>query len=95
MKPLGLASLSNYLSIYTWFIKNGVQIRPERPFYYRLVLMAEADLNSDWTGPLAWLERPCWPPKVVAKEEDVQGHLLGILHLLGACSNLGLGPKDV
>ena len=52
----------------------------------RLVLMAEADSNSDWTGPLAWLGHPCWPPKVVAKEEDVQGHLLGVLHLLGACS---------
>ena len=46
-------------------------MRPGRPFYCRLVLMAEADSNSDWTGPLAWLRRPCWPPKVVAKEEDV------------------------
>ena len=68
-------------------------MRPGRPFYCRLVLMAEADSNSDWTGPLAWLGRPCWPSKVVAKEEDVQGHLLGVLHLLGACSNLGLGAK--
>jgi hypothetical protein len=57
--------------------------------------MAKADSNSDWTGPLAWLGSPCWPPKVVAKEEDVQVHLLGVLHLLGVCSNLGLGPKDV
>jgi hypothetical protein len=32
---------------------------------------------------------------VVDKEVDVQGHLLGVLHLLGVCSNLGLGPKDV
>ena len=56
--------------------------------------MAEADSNSDWTGPLAWLGRPCWPPKVVAKEEDVLCHLLGVLHLLGACSNLGQGPKN-
>jgi hypothetical protein len=46
-------------------------MHPGHPFYCRLVLMAEADPNSDWTGPLAWLERPCWPPKVVAKEEDV------------------------
>jgi hypothetical protein len=45
------------------------------------------------TGPLAWLGHPCWPPMVVAKEEDILGHLLGVLHLLGACPNLGLGPK--
>ena len=76
-----------------WIIENGVRIRPRRLFYCRLVLMTEADSNSDWIGPLAWLGRPCWSPKVVAKEEDVQGHLLGVLHLLGACSNLGLGPK--
>jgi hypothetical protein len=70
-------------------------MRPGHPFYYRLVLMAEADSNSDWTGPLAWLGCPCWPPKVVAKDEDVQVYLLGVLHLLGVCSNLVLGPKDV
>ena len=70
-------------------------MRPGRPFYYTLVLEPEMDSNSSWTGPPACLGRPCWPPKVVAKEEDVQGHLLGVLHLLGACSNLGLGPKDV
>jgi hypothetical protein len=78
-----------------WIIENRVQMRPERPFYCKLVLMAKADSNSDWTEPLAWLGRPCWAPKVVAKEVDVQGHLLGVLHLLGACSYLGLGPKDV
>jgi hypothetical protein len=49
------------------------------------------ELELDW--PLAWLGRPCWPPKVVAKEEDVLGHILGVLHLLEACSNLGLGSK--
>jgi hypothetical protein len=70
-------------------------MRPGHLFYCRLVLMAEADSNSDWTGSLAWLGRPYWPPKVVAKEVDVQGHLLGVIHLLGACSNLSLGPKDV
>ena len=48
-------------------------MRPGRPFYYMLVLESEMDSNSDWTGPLAWLGRSCWPPKVVAKEEDVQG----------------------
>ena len=78
-----------------WIIENRVRMRPGRPFYYTLVLKPEMDSNSSWTGPPAWLGRPCWPSKVVAKEEDVQGHLLGILHLLGACSNLGLGPKDV
>jgi hypothetical protein len=70
-------------------------MRPRHPFYCRLVLMAEANSNSDWTGPLAWLGRPCWPPKVVDKEEDAQIHLLRVLHLLRACSNLGLDPKDV
>jgi hypothetical protein len=70
-------------------------MRPRHPFYCRLVLMAEEDSNSDLTGPLAWLEHPCWPSKVVAKEVVVHCHLLGVLHLLGACSNLGLGLKDV
>jgi hypothetical protein len=45
------------------------------------------------TGPPAWPRHPCWPPNVVAKEEDVLGHLLGFLHLLGACSNLELSAK--
>jgi hypothetical protein len=48
-------------------------MRPGRPFYYRLVLKAEEDSNSNWTGPPAWLGRPYWPPKVVAKEEDLHG----------------------
>jgi hypothetical protein len=78
-----------------WIIENGVWMRLRHPFYCRLILMTEVDSNSDWTGPLAWLGHPCWPPKVVAKEVVVQGHLLGVLHFLGACSNLGLGPKDV
>ena len=68
-------------------------MRPGRPFYYRLVLTAEVDSNSNWTGPLAWLGRPCWPPKVVAKEEDAQELSWCVLHLLGACSDLGLGSK--
>ena len=69
-------------------------MRPGRPFYCRLVLMAEADSNSDWTRPLAWLGRPCWPPKVVAKEEDFQGLSWWVLQVLGVCSHLGQGPKD-
>jgi hypothetical protein len=64
-----------------------------RPFYCRLFQKAEADSNSNWTRSPACLGHPCWPPKEVAKEENVLGHLLGVLHLLGACSNLGLGPK--
>jgi hypothetical protein len=64
---------------------------PVRLFYCRLVQKTEADSNSNWTP--AWLGRPCWPPKVVAKEKDVLGHLLGVLHLFRACSNLGLCPK--
>ena len=65
-------------------------MHPRRSFYYRLVLKAETDSNSSWTGPLAWLGRPCWSPKVVAKEEDVQEISCCVLHLLGACSDLGL-----
>jgi hypothetical protein len=68
-------------------------MRPRRPFYCRLVLEPEMDSNLIWIGPSTWLGCPCLTPKVVAKKEDVLGHLLDILHLLGACSNLGLGPK--
>jgi hypothetical protein len=68
-------------------------MRTGRSFYYRLVLEPEMDLNLIWIGPPTWLGRPCLTPKVVTKEEDVLGHLLGVLHLFGACSNLGLGPK--
>ena len=69
-------------------------MRPGRSFYYMLVLEPEMDSNSSWTGPLAWLGRPCWPPKVVAKEEDAQGLPWWVLQVLGVCSHLGQGPKD-
>ena len=69
-------------------------MRPRRPFYYTLVLKPEMDSNSSWTGTPAWLGRPCWPPKVVAKEEDVQGLSWWVLQVLRVCSNLGQGPKD-
>jgi hypothetical protein len=68
-------------------------MRPGQLFYCRLVQKAKADSNLNWTVPPAWLGHPCWPPKVVAKEKDVLGNLLDVLHLLGACSNLGMGPK--
>jgi hypothetical protein len=55
-----------------------------RPFYCRLVQKAEADSNSNWTGPPSWLGRPWLPPKVMSKVEDVLEHLLGVLHLLRA-----------
>jgi hypothetical protein len=64
------------------------------PFYYKLVLKAEEDSNSNCTGPPAWLGRPCWPPKVVAKEEDIQGLPRWVHQVLGVCSQLGQGPKD-
>jgi hypothetical protein len=95
VKPLGLASLSNYLSIHMWIIENRVWMRPGHPFYCRLVLMAETDSNSDWTGPLAWLRRPCWPPKVVDKRRTSKAISYVFSIFLGACSNLGLGHKDV
>jgi hypothetical protein len=88
-----LVSLSNYLFMHMWIIENGVRMRPGRPFYYTLLLKPEMDLNLTWIGSPTWLGHPCLLPMVVAKEEDVLGHLLGVLHLLGACSNLGLGPK--
>jgi hypothetical protein len=68
-------------------------MHPSRPFYYRLVLELEMDSNLIWIGPPTWLGCPCLTLKVVAKEEDILGHLLGVLHLLRTCSNLGLGSK--
>ena len=76
-----------------WIVENGVRKQPGCPFYYTLLLEPEMDSNLTWIGPPTWLGRPCLPPKVVAKEEEVLGHLLCVLHLLGACSNLGLGLK--
>jgi hypothetical protein len=68
-------------------------MRPGRPFYYRLVLEPKMDSNLIRIGPPTYFGRPYLTPKVVAKEEDVLGHLLGVLYFLGACSNLDLGPK--
>jgi hypothetical protein len=68
-------------------------MQPGRPFYYILLVKPEMDSNLTWIGSPTWLGRPCLTPKVVAKEEDVLGHLLGVLHFLGAYSNLGLGAK--
>jgi hypothetical protein len=64
-----------------------------RLFYYTLLLKLKMDSNLTWIGPPTWLGRPSLTPKVVDKEEDILGHLLGVLHFLGACSNLGLSPK--
>jgi hypothetical protein len=63
-------------------------MRPRRPFYYMLLLEPKMDSNLTWIGPPTWLGRPYLAPKVVAKDEDIFGHLLGVLHLLGTCSNL-------
>ena len=65
-----------------WIVKNRVRLWPWRPFYYRLLLEPEIDSNFTWIGPPTWLERPCLTPKVVAKREDMLGHLLGVLHFL-------------
>jgi hypothetical protein len=51
--PLGLVSLSNYLSNHMWIIENEVRTRPEWPIQGKLVLEAEADSKSCWTGPPA------------------------------------------
>ena len=42
-----------------WIIENKVQMRPGHPFYCSLVLKAEVDSKSSWTGPPACL-RSCW-----------------------------------
>jgi hypothetical protein len=76
-----------------WIIENRVRMRLGRPFYYRLILKPEMDSNLIWIVPPTWLGRHFLTPKVVAKEEDILGHLLGVLYLLGVCSNLSLGPK--
>jgi hypothetical protein len=52
---------------------------------------AQMDSNLIWIGPPTWFGRPCLTPKVVAKEEDVLGHLLGVLHLLGGVLQRGSG----
>jgi hypothetical protein len=75
-----------------WIVKNRVCMSSRHLFYYRLVLEPEMNSNLIWIGPPTWLGCLCLSPKVVAKEEDALGHLLGVLYLLGACSNLGLGP---
>ena len=76
-----------------WIIESGVRTQPGGLFYYTLLLEPEMDSNLTWIGPPTWLGRPCLPPKVVAKGENIQGIPLCVLHLLGACSNLGQGPK--
>jgi hypothetical protein len=68
-------------------------MRPGHPFYYRLVLEPEIDSNLILIGPPTWLGRPSLTPKVVAKEEDILGHLLGVLHLLGRVLQLGTGSQ--
>ena len=68
-------------------------MQPRRPFYYMLLLEPEMDSNLTWIGAPTWLGCPCLAPKVVAKEENVLGHLLDVIHLLGTCSNLGQVPR--
>ena len=60
LKPKLLVSLWNYLSIHMWIVENGAQMRPGWPVYVRLVLEVEADSKSCWTGPSAFVGRPCW-----------------------------------
>ena len=44
-------------------------------------------------GPPIGLDAPYWPPKVVAKVEDVLGHPEGVVHVLEACFYMGQDPK--
>ena len=75
-------------------IENEVRMRPGDPFYCMLVMEPEMDSNLIWIWPLTWLGQPCWPSKVMAKEEDVQRLPWWVLLLLGASSHLGQGLKD-
>jgi hypothetical protein len=50
--PLGLASLSNKLSIHIWIIKNGVRTRPGWPVQGILVLDSEVDSSLIWASTL-------------------------------------------
>ena len=43
-----------------WIIRNEVQTHPGWLVYGRLILEAEADSNSCWTGPPVCVGRPCW-----------------------------------
>jgi hypothetical protein len=54
---------------------------------------ARDGLNLIWIGPPTWLGRPCLTPKVVAKEEDVLGHLLCVLNFLGGVLQLRAGSQ--
>jgi hypothetical protein len=47
----------------------------EHLFNCRLVLYFNIDSNLIQINPSTWLERPCWSPKVVAKDKDFQGIL--------------------
>ena len=75
------------------------QVRPNPTPYetwasvlVRAVLESETETKSNPIGPPTWVGRPRWPPKEVAKVEDVLGHLLTPLHMFGVCSNLVQGP---
>jgi hypothetical protein len=94
VRPESLVRLSNYISIHIWIVENWVSMRLAHLFYYRLLLESKMDSNLTLIEPPTWLGHPCWPPKVVAKEADVQWLLWCVLHLLGACSNLSQGPKS-
>ena len=58
----------------------------------RTVVESETETKSNPIRPPTWVGRPRWPPKEVAKVEDVLGHLLTPLHMFGVCSNLVQGP---
>jgi hypothetical protein len=51
------------------------------------------DSNLIHIEPPTRLECPLCPPKVVAKNEDILGHTLGVLHMVVECSHLVQGPK--
>ena len=52
------------------------------------------DSNLVCIRPPTWFERPFWPSKEVSKVMVCKG-FLGVFSIsLGACPNLGQGPKD-
>jgi hypothetical protein len=51
LKLVPLEAPQNYLSIHIKNVQIRLHMRLERPFYYRLFLESETEINSNWFGP--------------------------------------------